>query len=40
MEVQLFNLEADPAEQKNVAAENPKIVKRLETLMSEAWRTP
>jgi len=40
MEVQLFNLEADSAEQKNVAAENPEIVKRLEVLMQEAWRAP
>ena len=40
MEVQLFNLEADPSEQKNVAAENPEIVKRLEVLMQEAWRAP
>ena len=40
MEVQLFNLEADPAELRNVAAENPAIVKRLELLMQEAWKTP
>ena len=40
MEVQLFNMEADPAEQKNVAAEFPVIVKRLETLMQEAWHAP
>jgi arylsulfatase A-like enzyme len=40
MEVQLFNMEADPAEQKNVAAENPAIVQRLEGLMLEAWRAP
>ncbi len=40
MEVQLFNMEADPAEQKNVASENPAIVQRLEGLMQEAWRAP
>ena len=38
--VQLFNMEADPTEQKNVASENPAIVKRLDTLMQEAWRAP
>jgi arylsulfatase A-like enzyme len=40
MEVQLFNMEADPVEQKNAAAENSAIVKHLETLMQEAWRAP
>jgi len=40
MEVQLFNMEADPAERKNVAAENPAIVKRLEMLMQQAWHAP
>ena len=40
MEIQLFNMEADPAEQKNVAEENPAIVKRLEMLMQEAWHAP
>lgn len=37
MEVQLFNMEADPAELKNVAEENPAVVSRLEMRMQEAW---
>ena len=40
MEVQLFNMEADPTEQKNVASENQVIVTRLEGLMKEAWLAP
>ena len=40
MLVQLFQMEDDPTEQKNVAAENPQIVKRLEGLMQEAWNAP
>ena len=40
MEVQLFNLAADPTEQKNMAVENPGIVKHLEALMREAWLAP
>lgn len=40
MLVQLFQMEDDPTEQKNVAAENPQIVKRLEVLMQEAWNAP
>jgi len=40
MQVQLFQMDDDPTEQKNVAAENPQIVKRLEGLMQEAWRSP
>ena len=31
--VQLFDLNADPGEQHNVAAENPEIVERLTALM-------
>ena len=38
--VQLFNLETDPAEAKNVAAENPEKVKELEAIMKQAWRNP
>jgi len=38
--VQLYNMDTDPTEQKNVAAENPAIVQRLETLLQEAWRAP
>jgi len=40
METQLYNMDIDPAEQTNVAADNPAIVQRLETLMREAWRAP
>ncbi len=38
--VQLFNLEADPAEAKNVAAENSAKVKELEVILQQAWRDP
>ncbi len=38
--VQLFNLENDPTESKNVAAENPEILQELEILMKQAWRDP
>ena len=31
----LFNLETDPGEQRNVAAENPEVVKRLKALCDE-----
>jgi arylsulfatase A-like enzyme len=40
MEIQLFNMEIDPAEQKNLALENPAILKHLERLMQEAWHAP
>ena len=40
LEVQLFNLESDPTESKNVAKENPELVKKLEALMQQAWRDP
>jgi arylsulfatase A-like enzyme len=40
MQVQLFQMDDDPTEQKNVAAENPQVVKRLEGLMQEAWNAP
>ena len=40
MEVQLFNLAADPTEQNNMVVENPGIVKHLEALMREAWLAP
>jgi arylsulfatase len=36
----LFDLEADPREQKNVAAEHPDIVKTLRKKMSEAHTDP
>jgi arylsulfatase A-like enzyme len=38
--VQLFNLETDPAEAKNVAAENPQKVQALEAILKQAWRDP
>jgi arylsulfatase A-like enzyme len=40
MDARLYNLDADPKEQTNVAVKNPEIVKRLEALMREAWRAP
>lgn len=40
LEVQLFNLENDPTESKNVAKENPELVNNLEALMQQAWRDP
>ena len=40
LEVQLFNLESDPTESKNVAKENPELVTKLEALMQQAWRDP
>ena len=38
--IQLFNLETDPTESKNVATENPEILKELEAIMKQAWRNP
>jgi hypothetical protein len=38
--VQLFNLEADPAESKNIASEHPMKVQELEAIMKQAWRDP
>ncbi len=38
--VQLFNLENDPTESKNVSAENPEILAELEAIMKQAWRDP
>ncbi len=40
LDVQLFNLETDPAESKNVAAQKPEKVKELERIMKQAWRNP
>ena len=40
MQVQLFNLENDVAEQSNVAPKHPDIVARLEAKMKEAWQEP
>ena len=33
--IQLYNLAADPAETKNVAAEHPDVVERLRALLSK-----
>ncbi len=38
--IELYNLETDPVEEENVAAENPAIVTALEMHMSAAWREP
>jgi hypothetical protein len=38
--VELFNLETDPTESKNVAAENPQLLGELEAIMQQAWRDP
>ncbi|MEI7851062.1 MAG: arylsulfatase [Kiritimatiellales bacterium] len=38
--VELFNMNSDPTESKNVAAENPEIVKELEAIMKQSWRDP
>jgi arylsulfatase A-like enzyme len=38
--MELYNLETDPAEEKNVAGENPAIVSALEALMRESWQKP
>lgn len=38
--MQLFNLETDLTEQKDVASEHPDIVERLRTFMDEAHETP
>jgi arylsulfatase A-like enzyme len=38
--VELFNLETDPTESKNVAAENPQLLGELEPIMQQAWRDP
>jgi arylsulfatase A-like enzyme len=38
--VELFNLQTDHAESKNVASENPQVVKELEAILQQAWRNP
>ncbi len=40
MKIQLFNLENDPQEQKNVAAEYPELVEKAEKIMREEHETP
>ena len=40
LEVQLFNLDDDIAEQNNVADQHPELVKQLEAKMMAAWQQP
>ena len=40
LQVELYNLEADPGEDKNVAGENAAKVEALEKLIQGAWREP
>lgn len=40
LEVQLYNLEEDVAEQNNLASLKPEMVNELEGYMKEAWRAP
>ena len=40
MPIQLFNLEQDIREEKDVSAQNPEIVSRIEKIMQEARTTP
>ncbi|MDB6117935.1 MAG: N-acetylgalactosamine 6-sulfatase [Verrucomicrobiaceae bacterium] len=40
LEVQLFNLEKDEPEHRNVAAEHADIVAQLEVFMKQSWREP
>ena len=40
LEVQLFNLDQDIAEQNNVADQHPDLVKQLEAKMTAAWQAP
>jgi len=37
---QLYNLEQDPAEKRNVAADHPKIVAELGEKLSQVWKVP
>jgi arylsulfatase A-like enzyme len=40
LEVQLFNLDSDPEEKTNVAAQNADLVQKLEGKMRDGWREP
>lgn len=40
LEVQLFNLDTDPAERQNVAVEHADTVEKLAVKMREDWRAP
>ena len=34
--IELYHLKQDPGEQKDVAAQNPQVVKQIQTIMKEA----
>ncbi len=38
--MELYDLSKDPREQNNIAAKNPRIVKKLQKLMNEAHEKP
>ena len=38
--IELFNLKADPAESRNLAAENPDLVREMTTLLDGHWKLP
>jgi len=40
LEVQLFNLDQDIAEQNNVASQHPELLKQLEAKMMASWQEP
>jgi len=40
MEIELYNLNNDPTEQKNVASANPEVVKRIEQIMKQEHIAP
>ncbi|MCK5211033.1 MAG: N-acetylgalactosamine-6-sulfatase, partial [Cyclobacteriaceae bacterium] len=40
MDIELFDLDNDPREQNNVAAQYPEIVKQIEKIMTEQHATP
>lgn len=40
LEIELFNLDDDPAESNNVAESHPRIVEELSMHMQQAWREP
>jgi arylsulfatase A-like enzyme len=35
--IEIFNLEKDPGEEKNIASKNPKLLKRFEEILKEAY---
>lgn len=40
LDLELYNLESDPAEQQNVASQNPGIIREAEQIMTEAHQEP